>query len=78
MKHADNMKMNRISLTTETEKQHEGWVPFSVKSDVFKRLFKKSIFHITVKQNLSQMFCFHLIIDISTGCKKGLRCSVKY
>lgn len=78
MKHTDYKRMNKRNTDNRERKTARRLSSLLIQLDVFKRLFKTSIFHITVKQNLRRMFCFPLIIDISTGFREGLHCSVRY
>lgn len=78
MKHADCKRTNRRNTDNRERITARRLSCPLAQLDVFKRLFKKSIFLITVKQILSRMFCFHLIIDINAGLSKGLHCRVKY
>lgn len=71
MKHADYKGMNKRNTDSRERQTARRLSGPLIHFCVLKKLFKKSVFHITVKQNLGRMFCFPEVIGISTGLRKG-------
>lgn len=70
MKHADYKGMNKRNTDSrEANSEKVKWPSHSLLCS--QETFKKSVFHITVKQNLGRIFCFPEVIGISTGLRKG-------